>query len=144
MAMVRVNKTMGKIFTSAHRVLYKLSKGKIGAQQGNAKVGVLTTTGRKSGKEREVPLIVQDDGAGWLVIASFSGHDEHPAWYLNLKANPQASLLIKDETHPVVAQELDGGAYKEAWEKMASANPDYNEYQKATERKLPVLRLVRS
>ena len=144
MAKVRINKTMTKLFTSAHRVVYKISKGKIGATQAGAKVAVLTTTGRKSGKDREVPIIVEEDGNGWVVVASYSGHDENPGWYHNLKASPAARLLIGDESHPVVATELDGARRQAGWDKLAAVYPDYNEYQKVTDRQIPVLHLAKT
>jgi len=144
MAQVRVNKTMTRIFSGTHRVLYKISKGKVGGKMADAKIAILTTTGRKSGKEREVPIIAEADGDGWLIVASYSGHDEHPGWYHNLKAQPSATLQVGDGTHPVVASELDGEPRDKAWAEMAAVYPDYTAYQGATDRQIPVLRLART
>lgn len=142
--MVRPNKMMGRIFTSGHRILYKLSKGKLAAKQGSAPVAILTTIGRKSGKEREVPIIALEDGDGWFALASYAGHDEHPAWYHNLMAQPAGTLLIGDDSHPVVATQLEGAERERGWTAMAAVYSDYDEYQKVTDRKIPVLRLAKT
>lgn len=143
-APVRINKTAGKIFSAVHRSLYKLSKGRVGKKFSGAEVILLTTTGAKSGDQHQVPVIGEPDSTGWLVTASFSGHDANPAWYHNLKANSAARVQNGAHTYAVTATELEGQKRDAAWEKLGAANPDFLEYQKVTERVIPVVRLTKT
>ena len=141
MARTKIPKAMSKAFSAMHRGVYKLSSGRIGGSFGASKVILITTTGRKSGKKRTLPLIGVDHGDGWGIIASASGHDTHPAWYLNLKANPEATVTVGKTEHSVVARILEGEERQQVWDQAVEANPDYAEYQKVTDRVIPVLAL---
>ena len=143
MAQTKINKRVGKIFTGLHTKVLKLSGGRIGAKMGGGEIIVLGTTGRKSGAFREQPLIGGDHPDGWVVIASYSGHDTHPAWYLNLMAKPEASVLAGGETYAVTAREVSGDERTKLWDEMAANYSDYAEYQKVTDRQIPVLVLER-
>jgi deazaflavin-dependent oxidoreductase (nitroreductase family) len=142
MAQTKVNKTAVRIFTGLHGAVYKLSGGRIAGSQGG-RIIVLGTTGRKTGKRRERPLISGDHPDGWVVVASFSGHDQHPAWYLNLQANPSATVQIGSDKHDVTARDTEGDERKELWDQMVGLYADYDEYQKVTEREIPVVVLER-
>ena len=144
MAQTKMHKGMTKVFSGAHALLYKVSAGRLGSSMGGGTVGLLTTTGRKSGKERTVPLTVVEHGNGWAVIASYSGHDVHPAWYLNLQAKPEATLTIGKTDHAVRSRELEGAERTEVWDRVTSTLPDYLEYQKVTDRVIPVVALEKS
>jgi deazaflavin-dependent oxidoreductase (nitroreductase family) len=105
---------------------------------------VLTTTGRKSGIARRTPVawFPGADGA-WLVVASFGGSAQHPAWYLNLAAHPdQVTIEVGGRTVPVTAEELHGAQRDAAWEQIVAAQPRFGSYQTRTDRLLPVVRLV--
>ncbi len=144
MAQTKVNKRVARIFTGLHGSVYKLSKGRIGGTKTEgAHIAVLTTTGRKSGQQRQRPLIVGDHPDGWVAIASFSGHDQHPAWYLNLEAQPEARLLIDGVDYEIKARVTEGSERLELWDQMAALYPDYIEYSKVTDREIPVLVLER-
>ena len=143
MAQTKVNKRVAKIFTGLHGRVYKLSKGKIGGSSGDATIAVLTTTGRKSGKTRTTPLLAGSHPDGWVVIASYSGHDEHPGWYHNIKSTPNCSLQVGDTHHRVTAREATGDERITLWNEMASAYPDYAEYEAVTDREIPVIVLER-
>lgn len=143
-AQTKMHKGMTKVFSGAHALLYKASGGKLGSSMSGGTIGLLTTTGRKSGKERTVPLIVVDNGDGWAVSASYSGHDVHPAWYLNMQAKPEATLTIGKTDHSVRPRVLEGAERKEVWDRLTSAYPDYAEYQKVTGRVIPVVALEKS
>lgn len=143
MAQTKVNKTGAKIFTGAHAKIYKLSGGRIGGKMAGGNIILLGTTGRKSGERRERPLIAGDHDDGWVVIASFSGHDSHPAWYLNLEANPEATVQLGTETHDVRARIAEGDERDALWRQMADIYSDYDEYQLVTDRDIPVLVLER-
>lgn len=141
MARTKIPKPAAKIFSAMHRSVYKLSGGRIAGSFGASTVILLTTTGRKTGKKRTLPLIGVDHGDGWGIIASASGHDTHPAWYLNLEANPQATVTVGSTEHPVVARVLEGDERQQVWDQAVEANADYAEYQKVTDRVIPVLAL---
>jgi len=102
-------------------------------------VAIFTTRGRKSGKIRKTPLMrVEHDGA-YAMVASQGGSPKHPVWYHNLKADPEA-LVVQDGPEPfdARARELSGEEREEWWERAVTAYPPYAEYQKRTERLIPV------
>ncbi len=143
MAQTKVNKTATRIFTGLHGKLYKLSGGRIGSKMSDGAIIVLGHTGAKSGKARSTPLVGGDHPEGWVVIAGYSGHDEHPAWYHNLKANPEDTVLLGKETVNVRAREVEGEERDRLWDEMVEVYSDYNEYKAVTDRQIPVLVLER-
>lgn len=130
-----------KLFTFLHAAMYQLSKGKIGGRMGRFNVALLTTKGRKSGKSVTRPLGYFENPQGYLVIASNSGAAHHPAWYYNLKDNPQATLQVLDKVMSVTAEVLSGENRAQAWQKVVSAVPLYAEYAKETTREIPLVLL---
>lgn len=78
-----------------------------------------------------------------VAIASYSGHDAHPAWFLNLEAEPEASLLLDGVSHGVRARVTEGDERAKLWAQMAELNSDYTDYQEVTDREIPVLVLER-
>lgn len=143
MTQTKVNKTATRIFTQLHALVYKLTKGKVGGRMGEGHVAVLGTKGRESGKHRERPLIAGDHPDGWVVVASYSGHDEHPGWYHNLMADPHATIQLGDEVHRVKARVTGGEEREKLWEQMKAIYSGYDEYQAVTDREIPVLVLER-
>ncbi len=107
-------------------------------------IGMLTTTGAKSGAERRVTLLFVPDGGNVILIASAAGSARHPGWYFNLKANPEAHLLYRDYTGSYLAREVEGEERSRLWEKAQSYYPGFDNYQEqATERQIPVMLLER-
>jgi len=104
---------------------------------------LLTTTGRRSGEERTTPLIFGRDGDRYVVVASKGGAPRHPAWYLNLSAEPQVELQVKDEVFAAAARTADDGERERLWPLMTGIWPAYDEYQAKTERRIPVVILER-
>jgi deazaflavin-dependent oxidoreductase (nitroreductase family) len=103
-------------------------------------VVVFTTRGNKSGKLRKTPLMrVEHDGA-YLMVASKGGAPSHPVWYHNLRADPGA-LMVQDgaDRFDATARELEGEERAEWWERAVAAYPSYAEYQRGTDRRIPVL-----
>src|SRR5215831_11916000 len=78
-----------------HSVLYRSSKGVIGRRLANSPVLLLTTTGRRSRKQRTVPLLYLIDGSNVVLVASNGGAVRHPAWWLNLQTTPEAWIQIR-------------------------------------------------
>jgi deazaflavin-dependent oxidoreductase (nitroreductase family) len=106
-----------------------------------SKVLLLTTTGRKSGKARTVPLGSFDRQGGWVIVASNNGQPTHPAWYHNLKSQPQASVQVFDKVIPVTAEVLTGEARAQAWQQVITTAPAYADYEKQTTREIPLVLL---
>lgn len=103
----------------------------------------LTTTGAKSGKERTVPVLALRDGDEWVVIASNWGGDRHPAWYHNLKANPEVTVTHDDLTGRYVAREVDGEEREGYWEWANEVYVGFEAYQRrADTRRIPVIVLL--
>jgi deazaflavin-dependent oxidoreductase (nitroreductase family) len=107
----------------------------------NTPVVMLTTTGARSGLLRTVPLLAFPDGDKVVVIASSFGNARHPAWYLNLRANPQALLAFHDQpARSYIAREASGTERDGYWQRAARAYPGYNAYRERTAgREIPVL-----
>jgi deazaflavin-dependent oxidoreductase (nitroreductase family) len=107
---------------------------------------ILYTIGRKSGNEHKVALPVWFDGNGHrIVVASYSGAPEHPAWFLNLAdldANPEVRVRVQGRQFWADAQVLDGNDYAETWAALTADREYYNDYQSRTERRIPLVRLV--
>jgi len=100
---------------------------------------LLTTTGRKSGEPRSMPLIYGTAGDSYVIIASKGGWATHPHWYLNLEANPECDLMVGAKPVKVRARVADGEERERLWKQLAEIYPPYLDYQKATERQIPVV-----
>lgn len=103
---------------------------------------LLTTTGRKSGKAITLPLIYGVDGDHFLIVASKGGAPEHPAWYLNLVAQPEVRLQVAAKHFNARAYTASGAERERLWRTMADVFPPYNDYQTRTTREIPVVVLV--
>ncbi|PWR13136.1 nitroreductase family deazaflavin-dependent oxidoreductase [Micromonospora sicca] len=122
--------------------LYRRSGGKLGGKMFGAPVLLLTTTGRKSGRSWTVPLMYQTDGDRWVIIASNGGSARHPAWWLNLRSQPDA-LQIGRQTYLVTAVETAGEDRERLWQQMADMYKGYDGYARKTTRQIPVVVLQR-
>jgi deazaflavin-dependent oxidoreductase (nitroreductase family) len=103
-------------------------------------VVIFTTRGRKSGKLRKIPLMrVEHDGV-YAMVASQGGSPKHPVWYKNVTADPEA-LTVQDgaEVFDATARELDGEERDVWWERAVAAYPSYADYQRKTDRQIPVV-----
>ena len=100
---------------------------------------LLTTTGRKSGKQITMPLIYGVDGDRWVIVASKGGAPEHPAWFLNLQAKPQVELQVVGKKFSAVARVASGEERARLWKLMSDIYPPYPEYQTRTTREIPVV-----
>jgi deazaflavin-dependent oxidoreductase (nitroreductase family) len=100
---------------------------------------LLTTKGRKSGEPRSLPLIYGTAGDSYVVIASKGGMPKHPLWYTNLEANPECELMVGAKSVKARARVAEDAEREEIWARMAELYPPYNDYQKATERTIPVV-----
>jgi deazaflavin-dependent oxidoreductase (nitroreductase family) len=103
---------------------------------------LLTTTGRKSGKERTTPLIYSFQDGGYVIIASKGGAPDHPSWFLNIQDNPEVTIQVSTHEMKARAEVVDGEKRERLWEAMVKVWPDYENYQKKTDRKIPVVLLL--
>lgn len=100
----------------------------------------LTATGAKTGKKRTLPLIGVPDGENVILVASNWGRERHPAWYHNLRANPQAQIGDDGRTRPVIAHEATGAEYDRCWRKAVSLYPPYAAYRRRVQnRHIPLM-----
>lgn len=102
---------------------------------------VLTTTGRKTGKERKFALIYQEHEGNYVIVASKGGAENHPGWYLNLVDNPDVTVQVGADKFPAKARTASGAERAALWSTMAAVWPDYDKYQANTEREIPVVAL---
>ena len=101
---------------------------------------LLFTTGRKSGKRSIIPLIYRPTGdGGYCVIASKGGAPAHPAWFLNLEANPGVQVQVANEKFDAVARVAQGAEREKLWQLMVDYYAPYTDYQAATQRQIPVV-----
>ena len=105
---------------------------------------ILTTRGRKSGKEIPTPLLYVEQDGKLYVVASFGGSDTPPGWYKNLLANPDVSGEKDKETAKYRARSLDTDEAGKVWPKLLELYPPYASYQKKTTRVIPVVELTRA
>lgn len=122
--------------------VYRASRGRLLGRVGRAKVLLLTTTGRRSGMARTVPLLHVVDGGRLVVVASLGGHDTHPAWYRNLQADPRATVTIGGRTVAVSARDADPAEAEALWPALIAVYPAWEAYRGRTTRRFPVVILA--
>ncbi len=117
---------------------YEGSGGTKGTTLRGMPVVLLSTKGARSGKVRKTPLMrVEHDGV-YAVVASLGGAPKHPVWYFNVKANPVVELRDGPVVREMTAREVTGEEKKPWWERAVVAYPDYADYQRKTDREIPV------
>ena len=132
-----------QLFGDEHVRAYRETGGERGYHWRGTTILLLTTRGRRSGEERTTPLIHRTDADRWVVVASKGGAPEHPGWFENLTAEPDASVQVRDEQIPVRASVAEGEERERLWSLMTEVWPAYDEYQERTDRRIPVVILSR-
>jgi deazaflavin-dependent oxidoreductase (nitroreductase family) len=125
--------------TRMHTVLYRTSNGVIGGRLANSSVLLLTTTGRRTGKRRTVPLLYLMDGPNVVLVASNGGAAKHPTWWLNLQTAPEADIQIKGIRRRVQAEQASASEKQRLWPRLIAMYPGYKRYQEITNRDIPVV-----
>ncbi|WP_420627869.1 nitroreductase/quinone reductase family protein [Candidatus Leptofilum sp.] len=104
---------------------------------------LLSCTGAKSGQPREIPLLATPMGEKYILVASNAGRHKHPAWYYNLRAHPNCSLLIRGRGEVAyVAHEAEGAEKEQAWATANAQYSGYDIYQGRTDREIPIMILT--
>ena len=105
---------------------------------------LVTMTGARSGRQLTSPLTYHADGADYVVMASAGGDPNHPAWYYNLKANPDVQLEVGTESFAAVAIETADPERQRLYDSMVAAMPRFAEYQERVDRQIPIFLLRRA
>jgi deazaflavin-dependent oxidoreductase (nitroreductase family) len=126
-------------WVKSHIKTYVESDGKKGHLWRGLPTLLLTTHGRKSGKLRRTALIYGQDGANYLIVASNGGDPNHPAWYLNLSANPNVELQVGTEKLSARARTANAKEKPDLWKIMSRIFPKYDQYQAKAGREIPLV-----
>jgi deazaflavin-dependent oxidoreductase (nitroreductase family) len=132
-----------ELFGEEHVRVYRETSGERGYHWRGTTILLLSTKGRNTGELRTTPLIHRTDDGRWVIVASKGGAPEHPGWYENLLAEPNASIQVQDEEIPVRASTAAGEERSRLWALMVEVWPAYDDYQAKTDREIPVVVLTR-
>ena len=129
------------LYGQEHVSAYRETDGERGYNWKNGtEILLLTTKGRRSGEQRTTPLIQRADNGRYVVIASQGGAPDHPSWFKNIAADPDAvEIQVKADRIPVHASVAEGEERERLWKAMTEVWPDYDQYQERTDREIPVV-----
>ena len=127
------------LFGQEHVDRYLATDGEEGHDWRGTHALLLTTTGRRSGRRRQLPLIYGRHGDDYLVVASRGGAPKHPGWYLNLDASPEVEIQVKGDKMRAHARTATTEEKPELWSIMTTQWPAYDSYQERTTREIPVV-----
>ena len=129
-----------RLVTGFHEAVYRLSNGRIGNRGFGMPVLILTTTGRKTGKQRTTMLTSPvQDGESVVLVASYGGDDRHPTWFLNLRDNPDVEVTMEGRTRRMRARVATPDEKAELWPRVVTAYSGYGQYQTRTDRDIPLV-----
>jgi deazaflavin-dependent oxidoreductase (nitroreductase family) len=132
------------LFGAEHVRAYRETDGELGHDwQRGAPVLLLTTTGRRSGEARTTPLIYGRSGDDYLIVASRGGSPTPPGWYVNLTEQPEVEVQVLADRFKARARTATSEEKPAMWREMVGHWPDYDEYQRRTDREIPVVVLER-
>lgn len=121
---------------------FRANHGRVGGRFENMPLLLLHHVGARSGQPRVNPVAYQRDGERYVIFASKAGAPSNPGWYHNLKAHPEVTIEVGDETLDVVASEAQGEERERLFRAQAERSPQFAEYQQGTERVIPVMLLT--
>jgi len=128
-----------RVFYFLHRLIYRLSGGRIFIRSLGCPVILLTTTGRKSGEPRTAPIFGFPEGQSIVVVPSNAGKERYPSWYLNLRANPQAQVQLGRQVRQLKAREATPEECERLWPILIHRYGGFEFYRQRTERHIPIL-----
>jgi F420H(2)-dependent quinone reductase len=117
-----------RVIPAMHLAVFRASNGRYGSKLAGQDMLLLTTTGRRSGKKRTVPLLYVPDGDTYVVIGSNWAGPKHPLWVGNLLANPEASVQVGPERRTVTARVASGAQRERLWKLVTRQYSEYHEY----------------
>jgi deazaflavin-dependent oxidoreductase (nitroreductase family) len=121
---------------------FRANEGRVGGMFEGMPVLLLHHVGARTGTARVNPLVYLADGGDYVVFASKGGAPENPAWYWNLKADPSTRIEVGPDTLAVRAREAGGAERERLFEAQKGAQPQFGEYERKTERTIPVMVLT--
>ena len=127
------------LYGKEHVARYQETDGAEGHEWQGTVTLLLMTKGRRSGKEYTTPLIYQPEGDAYLIVASKGGAPEHPGWYKNLQANPEVEVQVATRKFKARARTASGEERGRLWQEALKVWPPYADYEKKTEREIPVV-----
>lgn len=134
---LRMARRRPQLGTRLHRFALRVSRGRL-----DPDVALLTTTGRRSGRPRTVPVMHLRDGDRFLVVAMNNGFDPHPGWFHNLVANPDATIQMRGGSHGVRARVVPEAERAAMWPRLVEHQPLWAAFQAHTDRVAPVVELT--
>ena len=138
----RWSRLLQRAGNGVHVALYELTGGRLGGRMLGHQVAILSTIRRPGAEPYSVPLFVFRDGADVIVVASYRGSAEHPAWFRRLLANPDAVIRVGGRAWPVRAKVMAPGERAAWWERVVAQFAGYEKYQHRTSREIPLVRLT--
>ena len=120
-------------------LLYRLTGGRFGGKVLGLRVLLLTTTGRKTGKQRTTPLGYFEQDGGYVIIGSNAGSDTHPGWFHNLRSDPHVTVEVKNKQSEASAEIAGTDRRGQLWSQLIELAPGYSNYAKRTSREIPVV-----
>ena len=127
----------------SHRAVYRVSRGRLLGRVAGMPVLLLTTTGRRSGRAPTTPLTYFEVGDELVIVASNGGEERAPAWWLNLSADPEATITIGACSYSVAARAATDEEHERLWPVITATYPGYAAYEQRTTRPIPVVVLDR-
>ncbi|MBW3662093.1 MAG: nitroreductase family deazaflavin-dependent oxidoreductase [Actinobacteria bacterium] len=139
--MANIKGLVAQSLIAFHEAVFKVSGGRLLGRLGGMPVVELTTTGRRSGEPRRTLLTspVQLEDGSVVLVASNGGSDSHPAWYLNLRENPEVDLVVRGVRGPAMARTVTQDEKAALWPRITDAYRGYAGYQRSTDRDIPVV-----
>jgi deazaflavin-dependent oxidoreductase (nitroreductase family) len=138
--MINAKDVTARMVSGFHQTVFRMSNGRLANKGFGMPVVMLTTVGRKSGKQRTTMLTSPvQDGDRLVLVASYGGDDRHPAWFLNLRDNPEVELTMGGRTRPMRARVATADEKAELWPRVVDAYKGYGQYQRRTERDIPLV-----
>ncbi len=128
------------VATAAHVAVYRATGGRLppGRLGSSATIALVDHVGRKSGKRRTTPLLYIADGDDVVIVASKGGSHKHPAWWLNLREMDETEIQVGPERRRVTVRQADREEKARLWPRLVEVWPDYERYQRRTEREIPL------
>ena len=133
---------LARVGTGTHVAIYRASKGKVAGSMGGRPVSLLTTTGRRSGKQRTTPVMPFPHEDGMVIVASNGGSDRMPSWYGNLTAHPQVQVQSGAQVRTMTARTASPAEKEQIWPGIVAAAKNFGNYQTKTSRDIPVVILT--
>jgi deazaflavin-dependent oxidoreductase (nitroreductase family) len=124
-----------RLATQGHVRWYRATGGRFAGKN----MLLLTTTGRRTGKERVTPLMLVEDGENYLVAGSVGGAPHHPGWYYNLTEDPEVTIQVGPTIERRTARITEGEERDRLFQRFIDANPQFGKYQQRTDRVIPVV-----